>query len=498
MKTQIIRLESHDDYISIRDKMSWSKARRILLVFPRRRPPLLQRLDLILVQRQAQALGGQVGLVTQDKEIILEAKELGIPVFPTIPAAQRIGWQSASRRRKLFRLRKGRNGAPQVLRDLLNETRPIPEKTWARVLFFLLGMASFIGLMLFFLPSATIFIKPYQEEQTIKMRIRASPRIEVVSPSGLLPAEVHRVTLSGTLWGDASGVQVIGDKKASGTVHLINLTDEAVSIPQGTVIRTLAEPYVRYEITQNVILPAGNGQTREAVVRALSAGSQGNVPPNALGTIEGNLGLLVAVENREAIFGGSDRQGRVVSELDAARLYDTLITSLGEDALQEMQKSLPSGKVLLPETLTIHKVIKKVFQPAVGELADRFVLNLEVEFEVWVYDEMHLERVLTDALNANLTDEMVPVRDTFQIRNREQNTFIERDSVEFTVEAARMIEEKIEPAQLTGSIRGMPMDTAVALITRQYRLGSSPEIIIQPVWWSRLPFLTFRIFVEEG
>lgn len=497
MKTQIIRVETHDDYISIRDKMSWSKARRILLVLPRRRPPLLRRLDLILLQRQAQALGSQVGLVTQDQDLILEAKELGIATFSTIPAAQRMTWQPLTRRRRLLRYRKIQKTNPEALRRLLNETRSRPENKWVRLLFFLLGLSSFISLMLFFLPSATISIRPYQEEQTIEMQFRASPQIEVVSPSGLLPVEVFRVKVQGTLWGDASGFQQVGDKKASGTVLLTNLSDEMVFVPQGTVIRTLIEPYVRFETTQNVTLPSGNGQSREVAVRALVAGSQGNVPAQALGAVEGDLGLSIAVENPQAVFGGSDRRGRVVSEADAALVYDTLITSLAEDALQELQKAIPPGKTLLSETLDIHQVIEKVYQPGIGELADRFVLNMQVEFEGWAYDQAHLDRILNDAMNANLPEGMTAVEKTYQIHERKMKNFIEGESIEFTIEASRLIEGKIEAAQLTAAIRGLPLENALTLIQQQFRLVGLPEIIVRPAWWSRLPFLTFRMAVEE-
>lgn len=497
MKTQIIRLETHDDYISIRDKMSWSKAKRILLVLPRRRPPFLQRLDLILLQRQAQALGGQVGLVTQDQDLILEAKELGIAAFPTILAAQRMVWQPSTRRRRLLRIRKTQKANPEALRRLLNETRRRPEKNWVRLVFFLLGLSSFITLMLFFLPSATIFVKPYQEEQTFEMQIRAGPQIEVVSPSGSLPVEVFRVKAQGTLSADASGVQQVGDQKASGTVIMTNLTDGEVFIPQGTIIRTFNEPFIRFETTQNVNLPAGNGQNREVSVRALAAGSQGNVPPQALGIVEGNLGLTVVVENPQAVFGGSDRQGRVVSEADAARVYDTLITSLAEDALQELQNAIPPGKTLLPETLVIHRVIEKVYQPGIGELADRFVLNMQVEFEGWAYDQAHLDRILKDAMNANLPEGMTAVEETYQIHDRRVLSFVEGETIEFTIEASRWIEEKIEAAQLTAAIRGLPLENALTLIQQQFRLARLPEIIVRPGWWSRLPFLTFRIAVEE-
>jgi hypothetical protein len=187
----------------------------------------------------------------------------------------------------------------------------------------------------------------------------------------------------------------------------------------------------------------------------------------------------------------------VVSEADAARVYDTLITSLAEDALQELQNAIPPGKTLLPETLVIHQVIEKVYQPGIGELADRFVLNMQVEFEGWAYDQAHLDRILNDAMNANLPEGMAAVEETYQIHDRRVKNFIEGESIEFTIEASRWIEEKIEAAQLTAAIRGLPLENALTLIQQQFRLASLPEIIVRPGWWSRLPFLTFRMAVEE-
>ena len=46
MKTQIITLESHDDLISVRDKLSWAKTPRILLVWPKYEDVTLRLLDL--------------------------------------------------------------------------------------------------------------------------------------------------------------------------------------------------------------------------------------------------------------------------------------------------------------------------------------------------------------------------------------------------------------------------------------------------------------------
>ena len=56
MKTHVIQLEPHDDVISIRDKMSWAKTGRILLVFPTRVRSRFLTLDLRLLQREGQRL----------------------------------------------------------------------------------------------------------------------------------------------------------------------------------------------------------------------------------------------------------------------------------------------------------------------------------------------------------------------------------------------------------------------------------------------------------
>jgi len=62
MKTQVIQLDLHDDVTSVRDKMSWAKTPRILLVYPRRSHNLGRLLDLRLLQRHASILGAQLAI----------------------------------------------------------------------------------------------------------------------------------------------------------------------------------------------------------------------------------------------------------------------------------------------------------------------------------------------------------------------------------------------------------------------------------------------------
>src|SRR6185369_7386449 len=96
---QIVTLESHDDLISVRDRMSWAKTPRILLVWPKFEKVTLRHVDLKILQRHASTLGAQLGLVTRTRRVRVEAEGLGIPVFESAAEAQKIAWPKPRRRK---------------------------------------------------------------------------------------------------------------------------------------------------------------------------------------------------------------------------------------------------------------------------------------------------------------------------------------------------------------------------------------------------------------
>ena len=122
MKTTLLHLESHDNLVSIRDRMSWAKTPRILLVWPNRGGVDVRPLDLTLLRRHAQTLGAEVGLVTRDAGIWWAAREQKIPCFRTSKQAQIKEWQAvqpfdfpARRRLDLRGLRASLPGDPYRL-----------------------------------------------------------------------------------------------------------------------------------------------------------------------------------------------------------------------------------------------------------------------------------------------------------------------------------------------------------------------------------------------
>ena len=100
-------------------------------------------------------------------------------------------------------------------------------------------------------------------------------------------------------------------------------------------------------------------------------------------------------------------------------------------------------------------------------------------------------------MNASLPEGMMPLDESFEIKERIPLRFDKDEAAEFQVEATRILKEMVEPAQVTNAVRGLPVEAASAIISQQYRLADSVEIDLIPTWWNRLPFLTFRILVEE-
>src|SRR5512135_2673770 len=158
MKTQIIALEAHDDFISVRDRMSWAKSPRILLVWPKSEKITLRPADLRILQQHASFLGAEMGIITRRGEVRRDAERFGIPVFGSAAAAQRQPWRpkrplsSASpegTRRSRHELEAMRDAARgEGMRWM---SRPL-----FRVGFFLIGVLAVLAIAAVFVPEATI------------------------------------------------------------------------------------------------------------------------------------------------------------------------------------------------------------------------------------------------------------------------------------------------------------------------------------------------------
>jgi hypothetical protein len=528
MKTYVVQLEDHDDVISARDKISWSKARRILLLWPPKGRVLERRIDLLLLQRHSQHLGAQLALVTRSSAVRVQAGELGIPIFEDAAEAQEASWRRIRGRRKLARQKMRRSGAKPAAAGVLREQRlaerqasqadlfsRAAEILWVRVGVFTLAVLSFLVMALGFVPGAEVHLKPFRQPQQMTIAVWADPEIHAPNASGGLPSQSIVVTVEGRDQANSTGQASIPNQYATGQVVLSNLTDQVVDVPEGSILLGMASPEVDFHTRQAVQVPAGPGKSVMVDVRAALPGSTGNLPAGKIQAMQGPAGLRLAVSNPSGTRGGGDQVSPAPTEQDYHALREKLLANLQTSALEEMRTRLKPGSRLLDGTIHVHSTVSETREPVQGQPGDELQLTMQVVFEAWTVEKVDLQAVAQAALDVNRGEDFQPVPGSLNIAfatdprleqvsdgGQAGNAAGSSTSLAAQPEALRArwnlkIERVLEAswgkAGVISLIQGKGVQEAQRTLEANLRLAETPQIQLYPGWWNHLPFLPARI-----
>ena len=498
MKTQIIQLEAHDDVISARDKMGAGQASRILLVWPAKARLLTRRLDLVLLQRYSSRLGAQLGLVTNDEDVRFYANELGLHTFASLRQAQSHRWRQTRRRRVRLTKPLERTVATTQRRGKLMRPTSVFELPWLRYTAFGISLISVLALIAVILPGARITISPHREQQSVKLNVKANPDIAEPLLAGELPVHWATVIVEGRHSLPASGEIRVPEKPATGEVEFINLTQDPVTIPAGTVVTTLESPVIRFTTNKAATVRAGMGQKASVPVLAVVPGASGNLAANRLQAIEGSLGLSLTVNNPKPTRQGSDRPAASPTQADRNRLYQQLSTNLEKTAQNELTSLLPTkGAVddlpLLP-TLQLGKVLEETYTPTPGQPAEQVSLLLRLEFEYQLISATDLQKLAAPILAAGVPAGYQSIPDTLQI-DYGQIHLDPAGIASWQVVLRQDIESVVNPSTTAALAHGLTVEQAKEKLTTTLGLDAFPQIQVMPSWWPYLPYLPFRIHV---
>jgi Baseplate J-like protein len=496
MKTQVIQLESHDDIISVRDKMAWGKTTRILLIWPKDGHILERRLDLVLAQRYCQQSGAQLGLVSSNDEVTGFAKALSIPVFASVTQAQKLPWRRGRARKRLFRRRPGKEADIDLLRKQVNNAIPSPmDKPWVRLAAFTAGILAVLTLILFFLPGARVELQFPRRDQSLTMDVWANPGVRVSSLSGAIPAKITSVIVEGNDEVPSSGSLNLPATNAQGLVRFSNIIENKVELPVGLVVATTSDPVIRFVTVNPATVPAGSGQAVDVAVKAVLPGNYGNIPPGQIQVIEGPLGLELSVQNMEPMQGGSDLNVPMPVESDYNQLSRRLNLNLQKIALDKIKATLITGQSVIPASLTKKNILKETREPPEGKPSDRLKLTLQIEFTAWTYSDENVQSAVRVALDASRPSDQVVVPDSLFITPLGEPT-LTLDTARWQVQAVQKVRPVYSPESVTRLITGKKPDQAKSILLNQLKLIAPAQITISPSWWPYLPFLPFRIQVE--
>lgn len=494
MKTHLLALESHDDLISVKDKMSWAKTPRILLIWPKGEKIALRPLDLRMLQRHARSLGADLGLVTRDPRVRREAAALGLPLFTSPRSAQTEDWPE-SRPPRFVKSRR----TPASLRAMRDASRP-PRETWtanqsARIGFFTLGVLAVLTLALLFFPRATIALSPESKTQKLTISVTADPALKEVFITGSIPA--HRTTreTTGSLEIASTGRIVVPENDAKGVARFRNLTASKIQIPLGTVVSTLGAAPIRFKTTQEAEIAAGAGRTVDVPIEAIGAGKSGNLAVDLIQSVEGPLGLSLAVTNPAPTSGGAERTVVAPSAEDRERLRTMLLENLREQSKLEVMAELPSGSLIFPDSIREVAVLEEVYFPPAGKAGAALSLAMRVEFSLQYASGVDLNTLSTLAMNAALEDGFVASSDAPTIQLFGTPFAADGGKTNFSLQMERKIFRTIDTRRIVSLAQGQSLDSALARLNESFTFSSPPQIEMRPGWWPWLPLTPFRIEV---
>lgn len=502
MKTQIIQLESHDDTISVRDKMGWSQTGRVILVWPARGSILKRRLDLILLLRHSETLGVQIALVTRDPEVRFQAHSLGIPIYKSVRQAQRARWRRPLRRKgissekqqdKLDRVASIDRILSNPLHRQTESTKLSPQ---IRIGVFTLDVLSVLAIAAVLLPSAEIAISPEVISQEVTLTISAAESVDRINLTGVLPLrEIHRI-VEGRASAQTTGEINIPTSYATGEVTFKNLTDQSLTIPAGTTVSDESSEH-RFATERIVYLQAGPGKEIDVPIRALSPGSSENLLPGDIQAVEGDLGVFITVENRDRFIGGRESTSPAPTPNDRALLHEQLVATLEENALQEIKDSLGLEDMLLEDTPILVNSLTETFDPPDLQPASELELILQLEFRAEYVSAEDRDALAIAILDANLPEGYTPIPGTMTIEELSEPKLADETTLRWRIRFGRDIQADPPINQAIGLVLGRRPQIASQLLTQNLSLSVPPQIKTNPTWWPVMPFIPLRINVTN-
>jgi hypothetical protein len=507
MKTQVIQLDAHDDVVSVRDRLGWGRASRIILHWPERGKILQRQLDLVLLKRYAQRNGAQIGIVTRDEVVLEHAREVEIPVFRDIVHAQQGRWRVGRRRQRLA-FKKGQKTSPaQPASPPLDHSTsqaqllPPPNLTWWRVGLFTVSLLAITAIVFSLLPGATITLRQPQNEQILDVTLVAAEE----PAAGQFDLKITTIVVEGRSSAPTTGKVTLPEKTAVGSVRFTNLTDQVVLVPKGTIVTTLSEPVVRFATNRDARLAAGYGRSTLVEVTAVDPGAQGNLPADQLQAIEGTLGLSLTVRNISPTRGGKDQEVNGPSQADRKKLLDRLIVELESQARKEIMSRWQSSPLTndfpITPTLTLDEILEKTYLPELDWPSNELSLTLRVSFSAQAVAGEQLAEYFQAVLDSQLEFGQEPLSGEIGMRlthplepyRNAQGT--SSSAWQWGIQASRTIRKIILPNDVSQHSRLLPADQASLILQNALGMQEAPLVKTWPDWWPFLPITPLRIEV---
>jgi baseplate J-like protein len=491
-KEQIIKIEPDDEIATIRDRITWAEAPRVLLVVSRRNKAMRDKMNLKLVQRTAIDQAIQIALVAHHRDTVRLAEEIGLPVF----------WMAKS---PLAGLRSWNAGgeAKFVADEATDSVKVIapsePRFGWKYRVAGMSILALFVlivaGSVVAITPSARIVLSPVSDETTVKTDVSASVSYKGVSTTlRQIPARIDDLQLDGVEQIAPIAKKDFPDAKSVATVSFTNRTDQAIHVPKGSFVATSGGVPIRFQTNNDADIPP-KGRA-DIAATAVEPGPNGNVAKFAINIAEGSLSQAVNVINANAASGGTVKRAPVVSDEDKRRVEEVLIQRLRQEAVSKFQAALKEDEFVPPETVTV-TLDSKTFDKFVDEQADLLTLSAHATARGLIVNGANANLVALEQLRSRVRPgfELLPDSIVFTPSALLQ---ADTESIRFEMIVKGQAAAAIDRGTIINTVRGMKVKDAADWLSRNLSLTRDPQIDLRSDTFSmgRIPLFAFRIQVD--
>ena len=489
---------------------------QVLLILPKQVDELAHVVRLQTLRRQADALGVQVGLVTDDADVRYHARAARIPTFRKVARAGR-RWR--------YPVAPPALPSPSYVRPLVASPPPdaglglrapdivtLPHKTilvgsirrkkrsvWLVALGYLLLLVVIAGLAagaaVLLIPQATVTLVPARtrfvssEQITARVGIEDSSYLNLLVPARKVQTRVEDFDTIVT-----TGVEEAPVGKATGIVRFINRSSREIVVPTATIVRTTTGNNVRFRITEAVTVTAGIGQSANALIEAVEPGRKGNIPALTINEIEGPLNLSLRVSNENPTAGGTVEPVAVVTAADKERLLGKLQAALQQQAYTRLGESLQQGEAIPPETVRTF-TLAETYDRFAGEHADVLGLQLQLLARGLAVDVTSAQALVERSLRQSIPADHFFLEETIQVSSPAFVRFSDK-AVDMTLTASADTLVPIKVNEVRTLLAGVPLDAASQRLQEAFALEQPPVIKLEPNWLGRLPTIPTRIRVR--
>ncbi len=351
-----------------------------------------------------------------------------------------------------------------------------------------------------FAPSANVVVTAKTIPKTVSQTVTlAGPAATDVS-KGIVQSTFQQVKKDASVDFDATGTKNVGEK-ATGTVNFSNSSLSSRSVPAGTQLQSTSGKVFVVDDTVSVpgaSFPCGNIScpTQGSASGTVTASAGGTDYNGASGNLSGEPDSISASFSG-ATSGGTDKNAKVVSDIDIQKATDSLSQLKTDDVKKELIKLFTNGEVIIDDSFTVERAAP-VSVPAVGAEAPtgKAKLTSSTTYTLSAIAKADVEVYLRENINKQIAgQDNQRIYDTGIEKVKLTNFTKTGDTSTVKILTTGQVGPKIEEAAIKDQIKGKKSGEAQSIISKIDGVDTV-QVQYSYFWVTTLPSIVDKITIE--